>query len=322
MLATDFSLRRFSTRGLPERERVRMWREEFGRTLLRVHIEPLTNLPFYADAELRALPGVRLIRGTSSAVHFQRTRALVADGDDSISIIVSKSCMASQRGRDVVLSGGGSVALLGREPADVAFAEGSRLTLFVPRAALAERASNIDDLTLHPVPHSNQALGLLLRYLTLLRAKGVSTSPKVRDAVVSHIHDLIALALGEHASLGESNSTAAMAARLDVALDYIAAHFQDPEFSLTEAAQNLRISPPYLQRLLETSGTSFTARVTELRLRRAFMLLAAEDEERISDIAMKAGFSDISYFNRVFRSHFDVTPSDARALARAARCMK
>ncbi len=75
-------LMEFSTSGLPERERARMWREELGRALLRVRIEPLANLPFHAEAELRALPEVRVINGSSSAVRFQRTRALVTDGND------------------------------------------------------------------------------------------------------------------------------------------------------------------------------------------------------------------------------------------------
>jgi AraC-like DNA-binding protein len=65
---------------------------------------------------------------------------------------------------------------------------------------------------------------------------------------------------------------------------------------------------------LETSGTSFTAHVTELRLKHAFMLLTAHcGKDRISDIALRAGFSDISHFNRLFRSRFGDTPKGVRA---------
>ena len=71
-----------------------IWREQFCRALLKVDIEPKEGLPFYAAAELRALPELRVVKGTWSAVRFWRNHALVADGDDSISIIVG----ASQRG--------------------------------------------------------------------------------------------------------------------------------------------------------------------------------------------------------------------------------
>jgi hypothetical protein len=42
----QFAAIRFSTRDLPERKRLLMWREEIARSLLRVDIEPLSDLPF------------------------------------------------------------------------------------------------------------------------------------------------------------------------------------------------------------------------------------------------------------------------------------
>jgi AraC-like DNA-binding protein len=96
--------------------------------------------------------------------------------------------------------------------------------------------------------------------------------------------------------------------------DHIALHFSDPELSLAKVAQSLSISPRYLQRLLEASGTSFTAHVTELRLKHAFTLLTARcGKDRICDIALQAGFSDISHFNRLFRARFGDTPKGVRA---------
>ena len=90
----------------------------------------------------------------------------------------------------------------------------------------------------------------MLHYLKLFE-----TSPKLRDAVAGHVHDLMALALTQHAHLGESNLGAIATARLNEALDHIAAHFLDPALSLTKVAENMRISPRYVQRLLEVSGT-------------------------------------------------------------------
>jgi AraC-like DNA-binding protein len=319
MLAADFSPFRLSTCGLPERERLPIWREQFGRALLRVDLEPLEGLPFYAAAELRALPELRVVKGTWSAVRFWRNRALVADGDDSISIIVGDGCTASQRRRDVAVDAGDGVAVLTHEPADVSFAEGSVFSVVVPRAALAGRARNIDDSTLQLIPRRSETLRLLLRYLKLFE-----TSPELRNGIASHVHDLMALALTEHASLGESDLGAVAAARLNVALDRIAAHSQDPELSLIKVAESMCISPRYLQRLLQTAGKSFTAQVNELRLQRAFMLLTqrGEREVRISDVALQSGFSDISHFNRLFRSRFCDTPSGVRAQAEASRARK
>ena len=67
-----------------------------------------------------------------------------------------------------------------------------------------------------------------------------------------------------------------------------------------------------MSNLLETSGVSFTSRVQELRLQRAFDLLAHSDPRRIADIALEVGFADVSHFNRLFRARFGETPTAAR----------
>jgi AraC-like DNA-binding protein len=297
-----------------------MWREVFGRRLLRVDLEPLSDLPFHAQATLRALPGLRTVACTGSALGFQRTRAIAADDEGSISMIVNlgESCNASQRGREVALGAGDAVAVLHHEPAAVTFAAGTYVGLFVPRPALARRVHNIDDATLRLISHRTEALRLLVSYLTSVREELALGSPKLRRVVVSHIHDLIALALAPHGAVDESGLSAVRAARLAAILKSIAERFQEPELGVAAVARSQRISPRYLQGLLEKAGASFTARLNELRLQEAFRLLTAprESPRRISDIALQVGFSDISHFNRLFRSRFGDTPSGVRGEGR------
>jgi AraC-like DNA-binding protein len=160
----------------------------------------------------------------------------------------------------------------------------------------------------------------LLRTYVRAAEKG-GFSSEGRQIIRQHIIDLAAVAITPHGALGESDLSAVVAARLHAALDHIASHFSDPELSLSEVAQTMGISTRYLQRLLKTSGTSFTAHVTELRLKHAFLLLTAQDlgEVRICDVALRAGFSDISHFNRLFSSRFGDTPKGVRANQQAVR---
>jgi AraC-like DNA-binding protein len=154
---------------------------------------------------------------------------------------------------------------------------------------------------------------LLRRYIRAVE-KGLAVCFESRSIIRRHIVDLAVLAATIRFPIGESNASAVGAARLAAALDYIASHFADPELSLAKVAQSFGISPRYLQRLLESSGTSFTAHVTELRLKHALMLLTAESlfDVHICDIALQAGFSDISHFNRLFRARFGDTPRGVR----------
>jgi AraC-like DNA-binding protein len=42
------------------------------------------------------------------------------------------------------------------------------------------------------------------------------------------------------------------------------------------------------------------------------------DHLRIGEIAYEVGFNDLSYFNRLFRRHFGMSPSEARQSASVA----
>ena len=142
---------------------------------------------------------------------------------------------------------------------------------------------------------------------------------KTHAAVHRHLIDLTVLAATEP-SLGESEAASVAAARRATVLAYIASHFDDPGLSGSSLAQSLGISQRYLQRLLQESGKSFTERVNELRLERAFALLAAAgDNRRVSDIAFEVGFSDLAHFYRLFKSRFGDTPKGVLGSMKAPR---
>ena len=154
----------------------------------------------------------------------------------------------------------------------------------------------------------SEAMQLLRGYVRSLERIGLAASVDNQALIRKHLVDLAVLAATARCPIGESSASEVVATRRTAALDYIASHFSDPELSLAKVARSLRISPRYLQRLLETAGMSFASHVIELRLKEAFMLLTAQRGVRIADIALQSGFSDVSYFNRLFRSRFRRDP--------------
>jgi AraC-like DNA-binding protein len=310
----DLKPKRFSTDELPERERLSRWREEFGRTIVNVDIEPLSSdLPFRAEATLQSLPGAGMACCEGAAVRLHRTRALAADGDDSIGLIVNTgpSALASQRGADVTLGEGDAVFVLTDEPGVLNGT--SHLSFVFPRTALAQRLHTIDSVVMRSIPRSNESLRLFLRYIRLIHGEVGSAAPALQETITSHIHDLVALAIGASREAREQGKGAIAATRLAAAIDYIGKHFADPALTLSRVAYQQRISPRYLQELLEQSGASFVARVNELRLKRAFVLLTRFPERPVSEVAASAGFSNISHFNRLFRQRFGDSPSGVRS---------
>lgn len=59
-------------------------------------------------------------------------------------------------------------------------------------------------------------------------------------------------------------------------------------------------------------GMTVTAYINEVRLNHARELLLRTDE-KITKIALKAGFNDISYFNRTFAAAVGMTPREYRS---------
>lgn len=314
MAATaDFAPRRFSTDELPERERLIRWREEFGRTLVRVDIEPLlSDVPFRAEAVLQNLPGLRLASCGGSAARLNRTRALAADGGDWIGLFVNlgEAASVSQRGMELEL-GPGNAAFV--RPGEAALLCGTRhLHLLFPRAALALRTHGLDGAVMRPIAHNDPALRLLIGYLGLIQRESDLDATSLRQTFINHVHDFAALMIDANRDTRQKAKGGVAASRLTVAIDFITKSFADPGLSLASVADRQHISPRYLQELLEKSGASFTTRVNELRLKRAFALLTKFPDRPVSEIAALVGFSSVSHFNRLFRHRFGDSPSGIR----------
>jgi AraC-like DNA-binding protein len=310
----DLRPARFTTDELPERDRLTRWREEFGRTIVSVDIASLApDAPFRAEALLQRLPGVHIALCDGSAAELERTRSQAAASDDSIGMIVNlgEPAFALQRDVEVALDVGDAVLVRPDEPGRLRGI--THLALVFPRAPLAERLHDLDGVFMKKIPGSRNALRLFLRYLRVIQSDMEPAEPALQQAIVDHIHDLAALAIGANRDTLEQGKGALAAARLAAIVEHIGRHFADPALSVARVAHQQDISPRYVQELLEQSGTSFVARVNELRLKRAFTLLTRFPNRPVAEIAAQVGFSNVSHFNRLFRLRFGDTPSGVRS---------
>src|SRR6516164_1946865 len=284
---------------------VREMREQYARCCLRVDFEPLPGATFRASLK-PIFPELRMARAALSAGYLFRDDDLLRDGDDSLEVIVAQSpdLNITHQGREIRLAPGDATVMQASATGRVGSPESfGFLEVVISSAEWEAHGARPEDGLMQRLWGKSEAMQLLRLYIGSVE-KGFPASVDDRSIIRSHIVDLAVLAATTRCSIGESGASAVVATRLAAALDYIAAHFSDPELSLAKVAQSLSISPRYLQRLLQSSGTSFTAHVTELRLKHAFTLLTAENliDVHICDIALQAGFSDISHFNRLFRS--------------------
>jgi AraC-like DNA-binding protein len=294
------------------------WREQYARYCLRVDFEPLPGTTF--DASVKPIfPELGIIRTESSPGFIFRDEDLLRDGNDSFEVIFAQSqeLNITHQGCEIRLGPGSATIMQASATGRV----GSRkrfgfLEVLASSAEFEARGCRAGDALMQDIGTNSGALKLLRGYIrSLEKSSSLAMSVAGRGIAHRHMLDLMAVAVTSRRSVGESSLGAVAAAHTRAIFDHLASHFSNPDLSLPKVTQRLRISPRYLQRLLETSGTSFTAHVNELRLKHAFMLLTAQDlsDVRICDIALQVGFSDVSHFNRLFRSRFGDTPKGVRA---------
>jgi AraC-like DNA-binding protein len=303
---------------LPTRDRVPFWREFFIRKVMLADIEHLSDLPLEAEVTFLAWPGLRTgWFNVSTLMSCCRTRTIVAEGDDSLSFFIKKSgnWALSQRQREVSLGEGDAVGVLDGEPARKTVSQLTSVRLFVPRAALAPLVGDVENVAMRVIPHDNEALLLLKKYVGVLPQDAALMTPELRQLAVTHIHDLIAMALGAtRDGAAIANGRGMRAARLQAIKSDILEHLGSLELSVKAVALRQRITPRYIHMLFELEGVTFSEFVLGQRLMRAHRMLSNPHFAGLSiaTIAFAVGFGDLSYFNRTFRRRFGMTPSELR----------
>lgn len=130
----------------------------------------------------------------------------------------------------------------------------------------------------------------------------------------SRLHTILLLLYSN--MLFDKNDKAVMTYRLEELLyaaeHYINCNYNSPNLTRTKVAEALNVSVPTLSRAFEYySGYTFLEYLTQVRLEAAKKLLL-DGNFRISETAQMCGFSDPSYFARVFKKTFGIPPGKYR----------
>ena len=103
--------------------------------------------------------------------------------------------------------------------------------------------------------------------------------------------------------------------RLDPAVHYVQQHYN--EHIISDAMARLCDMAPssFSSAFSKSYGVTFQEFLLRYRVTRACSQLRSPGKPQISDVAYSVGFSDPSYFTRVFKRYIGVTPSEFAALA-------
>jgi AraC family transcriptional regulator, positive regulator of tynA and feaB len=160
---------------------------------------------------------------------------------------------------------------------------------------------------------SDRALGeITINFLKSIATRMGDLPAEAVETLAGDLVNLTALSLGatEETRIGQRQSIRrGLCAAI---VKFIETNLADPLLSASSVAAHFGISIRYLHRVFEERDKSFGQFVLECRLLRCAGDLAASADARVSDVAFRWGFRDISHFNRRFRQRFGFSPRKYR----------
>lgn len=115
----------------------------------------------------------------------------------------------------------------------------------------------------------------------------------------------------EKKEITESEAYSYASGSIQKAFSYINEHFAE-KITLEDVAQASSLSRTYLSKYFKNmTGQTLFAYIQQTRIKYASYLLQT-GEKSMTDIALESGFESVSYFNRIFKKYYGVTPGQLR----------
>ncbi len=189
----------------------------------------------------------------------------------------------------------------------------TKLIVSIPRPLLRDRIAGVEHCTALRIPGDSgigAVAGNIIR--STLSQTNQLTTPEF-SALSEYSLDLLTLALAavrpEKFNLSKSRSLT-----LNRIKAYIEGHLSDSDINPTIVANSVGLSPRYINTLFKDEETSLMRYILQRRLEncRKELLDPVHIGDRISVIAFRWGFNDLSHFSRVFKQRYDYSPKDYR----------
>jgi AraC-like DNA-binding protein len=333
MTTCNLTTFRFSTANIPPERRIPTWQAVYGSPIARRILSPsrVSNRFFHVEmkghmlggSESSSPGGTSLMRMTVSMGGMaRRTAELLSDGDDDVVLHIQEAGrrIVTQLGREATVNAGGGLLTSNADASTIVMPGAARFTsIAVPRRIMSALVPGLEDALMRSLPPDTDVLRLLVKYMHVLDDEEALRTPELRHAVAVHIHDLCALAIGATRDNAEmAHGRGLRAARLRAIKADVVQNLGNRDVSASALALRQRVTPRYVHKLFEREGTTLSRFVLNRRLAQVHRMLSdcRYGHLTIGALAYEVGFGDLSTFNREFRRHFGVTPSDVRAAMR------
>ncbi|AZR81155.1 helix-turn-helix transcriptional regulator [Thiomicrospira sp. S5] len=320
----NMALIKFSTQSFPLKERIEAAQDIYA-AIANIELRtPNKQIPTI-ETQLRLLPGISIGWVKTSPIIVHRNKKHVQDGNDDFTLLLNPRLTPSGRSAwnasieqkgDIKCAPGMGCFSYNDRPGIITFEGGQThmlnlklsRTLFEPLVTRFERSHR---------PILDQEV---LTHLTRASLHLMEENPAELINILAQTNqliDLAALAMGAHSDYAiHARQHGLKQARMAAVKADINIHYYRGDLSLNWIAKRHGISPSYIRAMFDEEETSFTDYVLNVRLQKAYDILANPDyvSTPITEIVYKVGFNNPSWFYRAFKKRFEFAPGDIRAL--------
>jgi AraC-like DNA-binding protein len=222
----------------------------------------------------------------------------------------------AQCGHDVVISPGEgglydpSIGFKSAYESPVEF-----LVLVAPRAALLGHAANFKDRIAQRFSSETGSWRVTKDYLASLIEARTQLSPLTSDDFIAVAVQLTRLSILE--SLRQSSKATQGELMRERIQGYIQRNLHDPDLSIDSIARVHNCSKRYVHKIFSAAGATLGDYIRQARLERCMRDLTKAELAHLSvtEIAFSWGFQHQAHFSRLFRKHFNTSPSCCRRTA-------
>ena len=314
--------RLFSTEDVTPADRFDYWHQVACQTIVDHHSIPQCRDNFGASIEAGALSDMGMIAFENSPMSVSHTARHIrhAKHDDMfVCMQVMGQLLLEQEGREVRLQPGDLTLLDPMLPYAGQFFQGSKLlVLKVPRQSLEARTGKTRSLVCHSIRPVAAEHRLTATFVSLLPANAAGLSPTVGNLIKEQAIDLLGISLATLTRELPRISCGRMLVLFNIRAA-VELRLSDPTLDPASVAAAAGVSVRYANSILADSNLSIGRLILERRIARCRRSL--EDPQQahrsISEIAYGWGFSNMTYFGRMFKKAFGLSPRAFRRMNQA-----
>lgn len=300
------------------------WRTVLLEHAIDVCLEPVAAVHFRCGIVDEKLGAIKLATVSADAIELHDDRSFAdrrGRGFVNLAYQISGKCVLMQHNRSALLDAGDFAIYEVDHPFRMSFDgpfEHLVVSLTQEFLHLAGDPSKISACSMSGSTGISGLASTVLRGIADRVGSGLPNSHQLSNGVLN----LLAAAVCEKRDQNPARSFDTQGESLILQVKaFIDSAIHDPELSSAAIARVHSISPRYLQKIFENEGTTVTEWIRTRRLERCRIDLIdpEQDSHSIATIASRWGLVDSSYFSRMFKAAYGISPREYRAKAFSER---